>query len=221
MTNPAPELPVFPVPTALRRTALAVSALMLVSALAGAVLALLAPILSPGEHTSWPFVAFEAVVAVAAVIGVFFGIGRYSEGPGLALACVTGTVLLGSLLGWQASGRTLLGHSLKGLVAARVGAALILAGLACATVLMRNRRAQRQAALGAAFLLPPILVGLAAMTDPGRHAIDAVMGHSPVQRLLVGIVGGLALGGSLAAGGHLVIRAFEMCSGRATSSRSA
>src|SRR5262249_16830606 len=157
----------------------AVSGLVLVSAATCAVLALLAPTLAQGEHTSWPFVVLELVVLAAAVIGVLFGLGRYTDAPGLALACVAGTVLIGSVRGWQPSGRTVLGHPLKGLLVGRIAASVVLAALACAVVLMRDRGACRKAAIGAALLMPTVLVALASMTDPGLRVIEMLLGQSP------------------------------------------
>jgi hypothetical protein len=37
-----------------------------------------------------------------------------------------------------------------------------------------------------------------------------VLGASAVQRVLVGAIGGVAIGAFFAAGGHLIIRAFEL-----------
>src|SRR4051812_43384921 len=97
MPNPAPapaEPRAYPVSAMLRRATLAISALIGASALVGAGLALLTPVIAPGQHPSWPFLAFEGVIILAATIGVLFGLGRYADAPGIALACVAGTILI-------------------------------------------------------------------------------------------------------------------------------
>jgi hypothetical protein len=198
---------------------------VLLSALAGATLALLAPVLSPGAKASWVLFGFEVVVVVAAALGILFGRGRFGEAPGLALACVAGTILIASLLGWQASGRTLMGRSLTPLLAWRAVASLALAAAAALCVLSRDPRAVRRAGLGAVMVLPAVLVVAGALTRPGRRILSAAVGQNPVQQVLVCTMGGLVVGGLFAAGGHQLIRAFEMGrrgeAGEATSSRAA
>src|SRR4051812_22602063 len=178
--------------------------------------------MSAGEKVSWVLAGFEGVVLVAAVLGILFGRGRFGEAPGLALACIAGTILVASVVGWQGAARSLMGVSLTPLVAARAVAAATLGALAAYCVLSREPLALRRAFLGAALALPGVLVLGASFTGPGRRLLDAALGQNPVQQVLVTTVGALALGGLFAAGAHQLIRAFEM--GRrpgATSARAA
>ena len=116
-----------------------VSAAVLVSAVAGAVLAAVQPAIDPSLKSSWALVGFEVVVAVAALLGVIAALGKFGEGPGMALACVAGTILLGSALGWQGAGRQLLGHSLMPYLAARVAAALVLGAIGAWVAVVLSR----------------------------------------------------------------------------------
>lgn len=212
----------YPVPGGVRAAVLVLSALVLFSAVGAASLALLGPALSSGAKVSWVLAGFEAVVLVASVIGVLFGRGRFGEAPGLALACIAGTVLVASVLGWHAAGHSLLGVSLTPLLGGRLLAAGAIGALGAHSVLSREPTAIRRALVGTALALPGLLVVAASFTGPGRRILDAALGHNPVQQVLVTTMGALALGCLLAAGGHQLIRAFEM--GRrteATSSRAA
>ncbi|MEX2219175.1 MAG: hypothetical protein WD749_10510 [Phycisphaerales bacterium] len=198
-----------PVPRLVRPLTLALSAALLLSAVVSASLALLGPVLSTPAQVSWVLVGFEAIVIVAAVFGVLFGRGRFEESPAMALACIAGTVLLASALGWQGANRALLGVSLTPLLAGRALAAGVLGAAAAACILGPHPRAWRRALLGAAMTAPALLVGAAVVTGSGRRVIDALLGQSPVQQMAVTVAGALVVGGLLAAGAHLVIRAFE------------
>lgn len=200
----------FPVPRWIRTLSLVISGAVLLSALGAAVLALLSPAISAGSQVSWPLVGFEAVVALAAVMGVLFGVGRYAQAPGLALACVAGTIFVGSGLAWQASGRTLVGHSLTPLLLARVGSAALLGLCACVCVLGRDPRSWRTAALGAALACPGSLLALSLASDVGRRTLEGALGRIPALQTTIEIAGAIVLGAMFAAGGHLLIRAFEM-----------
>jgi hypothetical protein len=217
---------VYPVPRTLRLLSLAISAAVLASAVVGAALALLAPVVSPSGHVVWVLAGFEVVTIVAAVLGVLLGLGRFAEGPGLALACVSGTILVASTLAWQGSAKNFLGVSLTPFLMARAAAAMALALIGAACVLGRDPRAWRWALTGAALAAPAVLVAGSMVTDKGQRLLALALGSSAVQQIAVGVIGGVAIAGLFAAGGHMLIRAFEL--GRtndaapgSTSSRSA
>src|SRR5262245_43109895 len=116
----------FPVPRTIRLLVQATCLAVLASAVGSAILAGAAPLLVPDQRPSWALVGFELVVLVACVQGVLFGRGRFGQGPGLALACVGGTILVASGLGWAGSGKQLLGHSLTPLLGARLLAVAVI-----------------------------------------------------------------------------------------------
>jgi hypothetical protein len=215
---------VYPVSRTIRMASLAISALVLVSALVGAGLALMAPWISAQGHPSWALASFEGITVAAAAIGVLFGLGRYGEAPGLALVCVAGTMFGAAVLGWAGSAKAFLGHSLTPYLLARALAAACLGLLGAASVLSRDPRSWRMAVTGALLCAPATLIAAGVMTGPGQRLMAVALGSSPLQRSAVIVFGGLAVGGMLAAGGHILIRAFEL--GRAgetpvTSSRPA
>ena len=75
----------------------AVCALVGVSALAGAPLSLFA------VKPLWYLLGFEIVVLIAAAYGLLIAMGKFSDGPGLALLCVAATFAAASFFGNQSA----------------------------------------------------------------------------------------------------------------------
>lgn len=211
----------YPVPAPIRAAVLILSALVLVSAVAGAVAAIWVPTVA-GERASWAMFGFEIVTIVAAVLGILLGLGRFTDGPALALACVAGTILLASGFGWQGAGRQLGGVSLTPMLLGRAGIAMTLGLLAAYCVLSRRREAWSLAIRGV-LLLAPVVVLMGALVVPRVRAwVEGALGQSPAVQFLAVTVGFLIVTALVSAGGHLLITAFE--AGRTeepTSSRSA
>ncbi len=208
-----------PIPPLPRLLVLLVSLAVLCSAVLLAGLAAGAPLLARDQRPSWALFGFEAVVAVAAVLGVLMGRGRYSDGPGLGLACVAGTILVGSALGWAGAGKVLLGVSLKPVLGGRALASLAIASVGAWCVLARNPRSIRLALFGA-ILIAPIVLGVgAAMTPAGRRLLDKAMAASPGTQFIGAVGGFTVVAVLLSAGTHLLIRAFEMGRPDSTSGR--
>lgn len=155
-------------------------------------------------------VGFETVVAVAGVLGVLIGKGRFREGPGLALACVAGTVLMASAMGWLSANRTVGGYSITPVLGLRVLAAAVigLAGAYC--VLSRDPRAWKPAMWGFLTGVPVVLAVGAGMGGSSRRAIEGALGSMGAVGAVVGVVGLVFLGVCLCASVHLVVKAFEM-----------
>jgi hypothetical protein len=187
-----------------------------VSAAGGAGLSIGLPLVMAGEQPRWAMFGFELVCLVAAVLGVLAGRGAFAAGPGLALACIAGTILVASGLGWQSAGRQMGGVALWPLLLARAAAAAVLAGAGAWAVLSRRPGAVRLAALGALLVLPVAIGAAATMAPAGKRLIGAVTGGSAAMEFAVVALAFLIATALLAAGGHLIIRAFEM--GRAPAS---
>lgn len=204
------SLPDLPVPTIVRRAALALSLLTLATSIPLAAAAGLLPQIKPGEPRLLALMGFEIVVTVAAILGVLFGLGRYAAGPAVALACVSGTILLGSALGWLGANRNIAGVTLTPLLALRV---LIALALAAAGGLIVLRRAPGSFALlfkGLAALAPLVLAAGAFAHSPTRIAIGNAVTGGTVVTFAIAVFGFLIGGVLLAIGGHCVIRAFEL-----------
>jgi hypothetical protein len=198
---------------ALRLVTLVICGVVFLSALAGAGLAVLLPLMVEGQRTALALFGFEVVVAVSGVIGVLVGLGRMRGAPGMALACIGGTILLGSALGWQGAGRSLAGVSLTPFLGLRMVAAVVLLGAAAATVLGRERRSWRPAAVGG-LLGVPVVVSAAAFVHPaGRRMLETLFAESGAVLTGTAVVVVVVLAGLLAASVHLIVGAFDRAVG--------
>jgi hypothetical protein len=195
-----------------------VSAIATLSAAALAATAALAPILAPDQRVSWALFGFEVVVFVAGLLGILTGLNCFREGPGLALACIAGTIIVASGLGWQGSGRAVAGIGLTPVLGARILISFALALLGVWVVLSRSRESWRPAVVGGCCLLV-VLAGLGAIVHPAtRQAVAGGFSGSSGLSLLLVVLGFGLMCALLSAGAHLLIRAFE--SGRTEERRS-
>jgi hypothetical protein len=196
-----PEVPRF-----IRLFAAVVSGVVLASAALGMVAALVA-----NDRPALTLLGFELVIAVSCVFGVLLGGGRYRQAPGLALACVAGTVFAGSVLGFYSLSPPVLGGvGLKPLLAARALAAGLIAGAGAWCVLSRHPRSWRLAAQGV-LLGAPVLITAAVLAVPSlRRVLGPLAGLGLVAQMAVAVGAFLLLGGLLCASVDMVIRAFEL-----------
>lgn len=191
---------------ALRMMTATVSVAVACSALAGAVLALTA-----NARPGWALFGFEVVIGVSCVFGVQFGRGRYRHAPGMALACVAGSVLVGSVLGYMSlQPPTLGGVGLQPFLAARVLAAGLIAASGAVCVLSRHPNSWRLAIVGALLGAPVVMAGAIAVIPALRGLAAPLAGIGPMGQLAVGVGLFVVLGGLLCASAHLLIRAFEL-----------
>jgi hypothetical protein len=179
--------------------AMGISALVALSAAAVAVMALLQ------ARSSWVMFGFEAVVLVAAVLGVQIGRGRSGDGPSLGLLCVAGTVAVGSAFAYIGGGRILFGVDIKMLVAARAVAAAMLVGVAACLVLARAPSSARPVFVKGALLGVAMLAVLAGVWK----ARGWIGGIGDVGQLAVGVVVFAVMVALLAASVHLLVKAFD------------
>lgn len=190
---------------------------LVVGLLGGAValsgLAMAAAAVGVSPKVNWVLLGFELVMAAAGVMAILFSRGLFQDGPGLALACIAGTVFVSAVLGYFGSDRRLVTSSggelsLKWFLIARVLAALALAMLGAMIVLLRNRRSLAYLAKAAATGGPVLLIGAVYVLAPDR--VRAVLNALPGWATLIalGFAGVLAVV-LLSASIHLLIRAFE------------
>lgn len=202
-------------PRSARLLILVLSAGVLISAVAGAGLAVLLPFFVEDQRTALALFGFEVVVCVAAALGVLMGRGRYQEAPATALACIGGTILVASVLGWQGAGRQLGGVSLMPFLAMRLLAAFALLGCAILHALSRNQRAWRLALLGGFLGLPVVLAAATVAHPRGWRMLERMIGDEVLVQAGVAVGALIVFGGLLAASVHLVIAAFDMAAGDA------
>jgi hypothetical protein len=160
---------------------------------------------------AWALLGFESITIIAAVLGVLFGLGRFRDAPGMALACIAGTIFAAAVLGWKSvtasagQSRAVAGIPLTPVILAQVLAALMLGAAAAFSVLSRRRAAWKPAIIGAALGSPLAIVAMAFLYRGTRPTVVGALG-SPLGAVLALVV----LGGLLAASVHLIIRAFEI-----------
>ncbi len=153
---------------------------------------------------------FEVVVFIAGVLAAIFGRGRFSIGPGMALANIAGTILVGSAFGYISAGRQLGTTSLTPLLAFRFLAGGVIAAAAAYCVLSRDPKSWRVAALGAAMGLPSVALAAAVMVTPARRAVMTFLSGGGIAQTGLAVVAVVVVGGLLCASVHLLIKAFEM-----------
>ncbi len=169
----------------------------------------LLPYLKQDEKPALTLMGFEVVASVAGVLGVRWSrAGRNDEGPALGLACIAGTILIASALGWQGASRNLAGHSLTPLLAFRALASLSMLALAAGLVLVRERRAWLLAIRGVLLLLPVVVLAGSVLYAPARDLLTRLA--SGTVGFALALLAFLLAAVLLAIGGHCIIRAFEL-----------
>lgn len=162
----------------------------------------------------WDLLGFELIALSAAVIAILFGLGKFREGPGMAMLAVAGTVFASAVLGFVGVGQqiALKGQaapmSLQTYVVVRVAIAGAFALMAVLMVLTRNKAALT-AALKSLYAWVPIAIILIAIINKGAIA-NMLSGAPQFIGPTLGVIAGLALVGFIAAAAHMTIRAFEL-----------
>jgi hypothetical protein len=205
----------FPVAGSIRAGTVALSVLAALSVGGMCVLAMRA------NQPYYLLMGMELCIGLAAALGVLFARGFFREGPGMALACVSGTIFVASILGYlsvpnaqmtMSAGGTI---GLKPFLLGRLVLAVLLGIAAAWLVLSRNSRSWSYVARAALTGLPLAAIGLIALKgrtwlSSGGAGVPAWVGW--IGAIVLACVG-LAL---FCACVHCTIRAFEM--GRSSTS---
>lgn len=153
----------------------------------------------------WYMLGFEVVIAFASVFGVLIAMGRFREGPALALACVTGAIGVGSLLAYVGPAKSVLEGGAKFYLLARGADAAALGLAACMLVLMRAPRpAFRSIIIG--LVWGAVMVGVAVVA---LRVHASLAGAPGAMRFGASVVFGAMFVASLSAAVHYVVRAFQ------------
>lgn len=198
-----------PLPKALRTLTLVLSAAVVLQALAMMVFAFIA-----GARPIWILFGFEVVVAVCALLGVFFAKGRFEEGQGLAAISIGGSIALCSFLAWLAISKITLSLAgapliVKSYLLTRLAVGFWFVLVACLAVLTRNPASGpfvRGAAISGGLL--GVLGGVGFVFRAGISGwLNSASGgiRGVVTSVLV-----VAVGVLVCALGHCLIRAFEL-----------
>jgi hypothetical protein len=167
----------------------------------------------PGASPAWIMLGFEVIGILTGAIGVLFAMGRFREAPGMALACVAGTVFSVAVCTHLAVRGTLGPHSLAMLTVGRIGAAGVLGVLAAVCVLSRNPRSVGMLLKGVVLGVPTLAVVGALIVTRGEvveNVLKSLGNWGSVWRFVILSIGGLVVGGTLCASVEFVVRAFQM-----------
>lgn len=130
-------------------------------------------VLLRADQPYWMVVGFEVVVLAAGVFGLLIARGRFRDGPGMALLCVAGALLVAGVLGFYSTKSTpgapaqllLRGTAvpMKPWAMLHIGGALLLAGASAFEVLRRNSRSVYYMARAAMAGVPLAALAIAAV----------------------------------------------------------
>lgn len=180
--------------------------LLLGAAIAGA--AALVAVLAVRDRASPFVIGFEAVSAIAGVMVVMLGLGRFARGAGLTLLCVAGAVFASAAMSWWVARGPDSAVNWNPWLAARGLAALAAAAASASVVLAINPAAQvRRLAIGVALAVPVVaVVGWLAKAG-GAASLKAL----PVSaQSVVVLFGGVLLLAMFSASVHYVVTAFQL-----------
>lgn len=213
MTNtpPQPSTAEMPAPPAVARFA--------VLGLAGVLLATTLPGIWLTALKSDPLLLFstffETLTAIAGVLALLTGLGRYRHAWALSLLCAAGTVLVCAVFARvevmpNHGSDPAIGPWINRFAALRVALAAGLGGIAAFAVFTRNPRSRGAVARAMLVLLPVAgVLGWFIATGGGPLANARTSPGAESVRILILCLGGLVVVALTSIGGHLMIRAFE------------
>lgn len=153
-------------------------------------------------------IGFELLALLAGVFAVLTGRGKFADGPGLALLCSAGVVMVATAVTYSTP-RAVPLYDIRmlrdPLTAARMGLGAALAGIGALIVLLRRPAVSIKLLLWGA-LWTGVAIAIAA---PVLFARNALSGLNPVLTTVGAVVGFVFFVGFLSAGLHFIIRAFE------------
>lgn len=154
---------------------------------------------------------FEAMTLAAGITAALMGLRRRSEGYGLGILCVAGTIFVGALLGakmLQSTSEQV--PSLMGFVKFRLALMVGLVALAGLVKLGVRPDCWRKLMLGGALLLPAAAIAGLVVTRKTGYLTNPIRQLHEIAQMVVWLALAIVLGILTIAGGHFVIRAFEL-----------
>ncbi|RNC81987.1 MAG: hypothetical protein ED559_09455 [Phycisphaera sp.] len=168
-------------------------------------------------HEAWgttplPLLAgFELLTLLAGVTAVVIGFRPRGDGFGLAGLCIAGGIMVSAVLGsiiFQNSGPGV--PPLKSYVMLRLLAMALIAALTGVVKLSDRMDCWKRVVIGAAMLLPLAAMGGLFVTGRGGRVSGLLAGTGPIMNMVLWTLLAVVLGILTIAGGHILIRAFEL-----------
>ncbi|HLO42502.1 MAG TPA: hypothetical protein VK176_15885 [Phycisphaerales bacterium] len=166
---------------------------------------------------SWFLFSFEVIMPVPAILGILYALGRWKDDSGLGLACVAGTILFGSVLGYVSVPQGMLGTPdgpvgelpVKWLVLVRLVATVLIAWSAV-RIGLRGEAARWRAFLWGSFH-SVIALGIMGGIYKFRNAPWMKSQEGNDEWIRMGVIGALSVVTliCLCAGTHYLVKAFD------------
>lgn len=157
--------------------------------------------------SDWFSFGFEALLVISGLFGVGCGLGKYREGPALAMVCVAGATLVAAALGYTVTHKGYTGILRDPYAFARLAAAASFGALAALTVMARRPHASAGSVFRGVVMAALACATGAALALPGARA--AISGLHPVLAAVVFLALGVLLVVFISASAHNFIRALE------------
>ncbi len=166
---------------------------------------------------AWGMFGFELVLLLGCLLTMLVSVGkvRVDHAYPLAIACLIGTILVGAVFGIHVDARAVVGDDpqigpwINRTLLFRFGAIGVLSLLATLDVYRRDPRSWSLALRSVLFLIP-VIAALGWMKFKGMPTVADASGEPSPIRMILFLLGGLALGILFSIGGHLLIRSYEI-----------
>ncbi len=166
---------------------------------------------------AWFLLAFEVIMPVPVVLGLLFGRGRWHDVYGLGLACIAGTILFGSILGYLSIPEGKLGVqggavgllNMKPWLIARVACALLIAGAAVHIGLRGDPGRWKTFGIGIATGGAALGIMAALYKYRGAPWMTSTEGSAEAIRIVGLLLAGVVMLVGACAGVHFTVKAFD------------
>ena len=161
-----------------------------------------------GTHQNWGMFGFEVVIILSAGFALAYAMGKITQAPGLALACIAGSIIVSAGLGLIATSMGVSEVLRNPIFLARIALAGGFSVLAVVEALGTCARAWNSMIKGSVLAVGSLgVIGVGLAT---RSSWMASAGVLQVALIIAGILGLILMGAFFCVGVHMVIRAFEI-----------
>ncbi len=166
---------------------------------------------------AWGMFGFELILLIGCLMTILAALGKVRVGDAfpMAITCLLGTILVGAVFGIHVDARAVVGDNpqigpwINRTLLFRFGAIGMLGLLATLDVYRRDPRSWSLVLRSILFLIP-VIAALGWARFKGMPTVADATGEPSPVRMILFLIGGLALGILFSVGGHLLIRSYEI-----------